>query len=310
MNLDRAAFYSAVRSGIFGGTLSAEQVAGMDAIFDAYDKYGRGDPRDLGNIFGQTKRETGGRMIAISELGGSAYFAKYGKGKLAKQLGNLSVEDGIKYHGRGPVQITGRANYTKFAKILGADLVGNPDLALDPKIGAEIAVYGMINGTFTGKKLSDYFNAKVTDWQQARRIINGMDHADEVATFSKQFYAAVMASIQPDATHAPPPLPAPEPAPPPASKRPSTWAGAGAIVATTAATVGPALQTVGDVATSVAGTASQATGTATTVKNAADSVAGVFHFPPWVVAILGVGIAASIGYSLYLRHKLAKEQGV
>lgn len=46
-----------------------------------------------------------------------------------------------------------------------------------PDVAAFVMFEGMINGTFIGEKLSDYFNAKTTDWINARRIINGTDKA-------------------------------------------------------------------------------------------------------------------------------------
>ena len=35
--------------------------------------------------------------------------------------------------------------------------------------------YGMRNGTFTGVNLSRYFNRTRCDYEQARKIINGLD---------------------------------------------------------------------------------------------------------------------------------------
>lgn len=56
------------------------------------------------------------------------------------RMGNSAPDDGFKYRGRGIIQLTGKDNYAKYGKMLGLDLVGNPDLAADPKIAAQIAV--------------------------------------------------------------------------------------------------------------------------------------------------------------------------
>lgn len=65
----------------------------------------------------------------------------YGLGnpKKAKELGNIDAGDGAKFIGRGLLQMTGRFSYEKFGKILGADFVANPDLALDPAFMLAVA---------------------------------------------------------------------------------------------------------------------------------------------------------------------------
>jgi predicted chitinase len=54
------------------------------------------------------------------------------------RMGNTSPGDGYKYRGRGFIQITGKENYEKVGKIIGIDLVNNPDLANDPQVAAKI----------------------------------------------------------------------------------------------------------------------------------------------------------------------------
>lgn len=54
------------------------------------------------------------------------------------RMGNDKPGDGFKYRGRGFIQITGKENYDKVGKLIGVDLVNNPDLANDPEVAAKI----------------------------------------------------------------------------------------------------------------------------------------------------------------------------
>ncbi len=92
------------------------------------------------------------------------------------------------YFGRGFVQLTWLDNYKKFGKVLGIDLAVHPDLALYPKYASYILVYGMKNGSFTGKKLEDYVSAEGDfDFVGARHIINGSDKAHTIASIAKEY---------------------------------------------------------------------------------------------------------------------------
>jgi hypothetical protein len=72
------------------------------------------------------------------------------------------------------------------------DLVSHPELALDTGIAAKIAVNGMISGLFTGKKLGDYNKRLGFDYANARRIINGLDKAIEIAGYARRFYDGLL----------------------------------------------------------------------------------------------------------------------
>lgn len=91
------------------------------------------------------------------------------------------------YYGRGFVQITWKYNYEKYSKKLGIDLVSNPDLALENENSLFILVDGFKNGVFTGKKLADYINSRSIDFFNARRCINGLDHAQEIAESARNY---------------------------------------------------------------------------------------------------------------------------
>jgi putative chitinase len=60
-------------------------------------------------------------------------------GKLAADLGNTEAGDGQRFKGRGPIQITGRANYRRFGDLLGLDLIADPSQAALPEVAFRIA---------------------------------------------------------------------------------------------------------------------------------------------------------------------------
>jgi len=71
-------------------------------------------------------------------------------------------------------------------------------LMLVPDIAVKVMVKGMQQGTFTGKSLDDYLPG---DYANARRIINGTESAQKVATYAKTFEAAISTiqdEVQPD----------------------------------------------------------------------------------------------------------------
>ncbi|MFA6879391.1 MAG: hypothetical protein WCQ81_03780, partial [Bacteroidales bacterium] len=49
-----------------------------------------------------------------------------------KDLGNVCVGDGIRYKGRGLIQITGRANYEAITKDAGINFVNAPTMLCEP----------------------------------------------------------------------------------------------------------------------------------------------------------------------------------
>jgi putative chitinase len=195
--INRTFFFSQVRAQLFGGKVSQSQVNGLGAILDVWEaNYAAKDDRWLAYALATSYHETAFTMQPIHELGGPKYFfSKYDKDgdrpKVAAALGNTEKGDGVRFHGRGYVQLTGRTNYRKAGTLVGSNLVDNPDLALDPSVASKILFVGMETGLFTGKKLADYFNTKIEDWINARRIINGVDKAPQIAAYGTKFYGAI-----------------------------------------------------------------------------------------------------------------------
>jgi putative chitinase len=211
--IDRSAFFAHVRASLFDGSMSQGQVDGITVILDEWDRRKLPDTRWLAYILGTTYWEVGRTMQPITERGNRAYFNKY-EGR--KDLGNVQQGDGYLYRGRGFVQLTGRDNYAKMSRYTSADLVSDPERALEPRIATVILFEGMIRGSFTGKKLGDYFQLDgPSRWMDARRIVNGTDKAAEIAAIARKFNEAINGALRSD------PAPAPVPAPPvPFNERP------------------------------------------------------------------------------------------
>ncbi|NEP01880.1 MAG: DUF4231 domain-containing protein [Symploca sp. SIO2E9] len=115
---------------------------------------------------------------------GSAYEGR-------RDLGNTQPGDGKRYKGRGYTQLTGRTNYQRWSDKLSIDLVSNPEQAGQPQFAARIMVQAMKEGSFTGVGLDKYINASKHDFRNARRIINGLDRADQIANIAQRYYSAI-----------------------------------------------------------------------------------------------------------------------
>jgi predicted chitinase len=232
--MNREAFFNAIRPA-FGGSLSASQVAGMNALLDA----GPGLPlHHMANVLAQVRRETGGYMFPIKETvmpshkdktpSDATVIARLDKAFAAGKLKWVKTpywRDG--WFGRGQIQLTHKANYAKFG-------ITRPEDALRPEVSARIAVRGMVEGMFTGRKLADYAFPAALDAppaQNPRRIVNGQDGSDrEVAGFHRQFAAALEEAGWGTAPQRPP-----EPAPEAPARTPVTAPPAAYVAAVLAA---------------------------------------------------------------------------
>jgi hypothetical protein len=103
------------------------------------------------------------------------------------------------YYGRGYVQLTWKANYEKLGQALnlGDDLVIHPEKVLVPETAYPIMSYGMRNGSFTGKKLSDFIFGTQCDYKNARKIINGLDQWAVIKGYAEKLEAMLLASVGP-----------------------------------------------------------------------------------------------------------------
>ena len=202
--INRRFFFDHVRSHLFAGRLSVKQVQGLNYILDVWENsHATKDDRWLAYALGTAFHETAFTMQPIHEFGGRNYFRQRyditGRNpRLARTLGNVNPGDGVRFHGRGYVQLTGRSNYDAMGRRFGRDLTSSDaaaDGALEPELAAKIMFYGMENGTFTGKTFRRYFDGANSDWVNARRIINGLDCAQKIGQYGRDFYAAISYTV-------------------------------------------------------------------------------------------------------------------
>lgn len=195
--MDRAAFFADLRKGLLGPTLDQDEVSGCEAVLDAMV----GLPLSwCAYALATAYHETAHTMQPIREFGGPKYLTRMydvtgARPALARQMGNTEPGDGVKYCGRGYVQLTWKVNYAKAGAKIGVDLVNHPDRAMVPANAARIMREGMVEGWFTGKRLKDCLPTRLgflSQYQQARRIINGTDKAALIAGYAMQFEAALV----------------------------------------------------------------------------------------------------------------------
>jgi putative chitinase len=146
----------------------------------------------LAHFLAQCGHESGGFTIANENLNYSAdrlktiipkYFpdtlsesyahdpVKIGSRVYANRMGNgdEASGEGYKFRGRGFIQLTGKSNYTSFAKFIGEDTVTNPDLVASKYPLASAAFFFNSNNIWTICDKGDS-EAVVTDVTKA---VNG-----------------------------------------------------------------------------------------------------------------------------------------
>lgn len=193
-------FFDTIKPILFKKGFDQDQVDGINAIIAACVKAHITDLRWIAYMLATVYHECAATMKPISEYG-KGKGQRYGqKQKNSKVM--YVVPDQL-YYGRGYVMLTWYENYQLMGRLLGIDLLNNPELAKDPEIAAKIMIEGMTKGSssfgdFTGKCLEMYFNDEKTDWIWARSIINGKrkgetlpDCAELIAGYAKTFYSGL-----------------------------------------------------------------------------------------------------------------------
>lgn len=191
--MNRQTFLSEINPALFSGQITQSQVEGINFKLDAWERSGLTDIRWLAYMLATSYHETAQTMRPIEEYG-KGRGKPYGQ-KLRHDRKPYTFPDKL-YYGRGDVQLTWYENYEAMGKLLGIPLLEQPELALVPEISAKIMIEGMTKGKsnrgdFTGVSLENYFSATKDDPVHARRIINGLDKANFIATYHNKFLTAI-----------------------------------------------------------------------------------------------------------------------
>ncbi len=120
----------------FSGELADHQAKIIAAVGEVLastlDEYEINTPLRAAHFLGQTCHESAGFRTTEEFASGADYEGR-------KDLGNTKPGDGVRYKGRGLIQLTGRANYKTYGKALGIDLENDPLRAADPVLSLRIA---------------------------------------------------------------------------------------------------------------------------------------------------------------------------
>lgn len=93
----------------------------IDPLNQTLEKFQITTPKAMAMFLAQVLHESGSFRYMEELASGQAYEGR-------KDLGNTVPGDGVRYKGRGAVQITGRTNYGEVSKALGVDFVSKPEL--------------------------------------------------------------------------------------------------------------------------------------------------------------------------------------
>jgi predicted chitinase len=105
-----------------------------------------------------------------------------------QELGNKEPGDGFKYRGRGLIQLTGKDNYNRIGKQIGADLVSNPDLVNDPVLAPKIVA------AFVKNKLGSRVNSFKSQSEANNEITKAIVGAS--VDLTRGFGAEQMAKVE------------------------------------------------------------------------------------------------------------------
>ncbi|MCI0515884.1 hypothetical protein L0128_21940 [candidate division KSB1 bacterium] len=152
--------------------------------------------RELAYLLATIRWETAHTFLPISEK-------RFNRATHPREWARQNVYWKTGYYGRGYVQLTWESNYRKAGQrlkdmrfeyhnqtitVVADTFLKNPEYVLQRDVSYTICSRGMREGWFTGRKLGQYIKQNVPpDYVNARRVVNGTDHARDIAAMANQF---------------------------------------------------------------------------------------------------------------------------
>jgi putative chitinase len=184
--------------------LDERMKAGVSSLLDSWQRVGDANRERLAYVLATARRESRDSFQPLREaprcgdsevcrekaIGRHLQYTAAKRGRSPKQNYALPDKDGLRFYGRGFVQLTHRSNYQYAARQTGHPLVSEPDKALEPAVAAEILIRGMLEGWYGKhrKPLSAYLNEQQLDWINARNTVNPESpHKAITAEYAKDF---------------------------------------------------------------------------------------------------------------------------
>jgi len=178
-------------------------------IPDTSTKFNITNPLRLAHFLSQCGHESGGFKAVSENLNYSAKglvgtFGKYFNSTTAAQYerkpemiasrvygsrmgnGDEASKEGYKFRGRGYIQLTGKSNYTNFAKFIGEDTIANPDLVATKYPLASAAFFFDSNKLWS---ICDKGSDTATVTAVTKRVNGGTNGLDDRIKHFNEYYA-------------------------------------------------------------------------------------------------------------------------
>lgn len=104
----------------------------------AMAEYGIDNEKRQAAFLAQVGHESGGLHWLVELWGPTEQQRRY-EGRA--DLGNTEPGDGLRFRGRGLIQLTGRANYKTASDALGVDLIAHPERLGEPELACRSAAW-------------------------------------------------------------------------------------------------------------------------------------------------------------------------